>query len=136
MKTQSTLLFISMLFSEALSLTCLEFVPSSGKCEQTTCRDQCLTATYSVYVNGAKLSHTSLKTCGMPEMCTGASMNLGEVKVNSNVKCCKTDFCNTETLPETRKQTHNDKKCFTCNANDCSGTVQCEGSEDRCIAAS
>ncbi|XP_060793733.1 phospholipase A2 inhibitor and Ly6/PLAUR domain-containing protein-like [Neoarius graeffei] len=139
MKSQVTLLLICMLFSKALSLTCHQCVPSaSGKCteEQTTCSDQCLTSTTAVYMSGTKLTDVNIKTCGMPELCATGSMNIGTVKVTSNTKCCSTNLCNSETLPALPKQAPNGRMCYTCDANDCSGTVNCEGNEDRCISAS
>ncbi|XP_060793736.1 urokinase plasminogen activator surface receptor-like isoform X2 [Neoarius graeffei] len=87
-------------------------------------------------MSGTKLTDVNIKTCGMPELCATGSMNIGTVKVTSNTKCCSTNFCNSETLPALPKQAPNGRMCYTCDANDCSGTVNCEGNEDRCISAS
>ncbi|KAF4078462.1 hypothetical protein AMELA_G00199400 [Ameiurus melas] len=136
MKCQVTLLLICMLFSKVLSLTCQQCIPKlSGKCtdEQVTCADQCLTATTSVYRGGVKVSDVNVKTCGTAETCVSGSMNLGAMKIFNNAKCCKTDLCNAETAP---KQAPNGRTCYSCDANSCSETVNCEGSEDRCISAS
>ncbi|KAF4078444.1 hypothetical protein AMELA_G00199420 [Ameiurus melas] len=138
MKSQVTLLLICMLFCKAQSLTCHQCIyPLSGTCTDTqTCADQCLTSTTSVYMGGAKVSDVNVKTCGTAEMCVSGSMNLGTMKVINNAKCCKTDLCNTETLPAPLEQAPNGRSCYSCDANGCSVKVNCEGSEDRCISAS
>ncbi|XP_053542052.1 phospholipase A2 inhibitor NAI [Ictalurus punctatus] len=136
MKSQVTLLLICMLFSKVLSLTCQQCIPkSSEKCteEQVTCADQCLTATTSLYRGGERVSDVNVKTCGTAETCVTGSMNLGAMKIVNNSKCCKTDLCNAETAP---KQAPNGRSCYSCDANSCSETVNCEGSEDHCISAS
>ncbi|MCI4387802.1 hypothetical protein PGIGA_G00078450 [Pangasianodon gigas] len=77
---------------------------------------------------------TALKTCGVPELCSTESVNLGEVKVTRNVKCCNTTRCNTETLPVLPEQRANGKMCYSCKDNDCSQTVDCVGNELHCIS--
>ncbi|XP_053096508.1 phospholipase A2 inhibitor gamma subunit B-like isoform X2 [Pangasianodon hypophthalmus] len=139
MTSQVTLLLICMLFSRALSLTCLQCLPSvSGTCNniQTTCPDQCLTLTTSVYSSGTNLSYGKMKTCGMTEMCVSMSMNLGMMKMTYNAKCCSTDLCNSETLPALPQQAPNGRMCYTYAANGYSGKMSCEGNEDRCMTAS
>ncbi|KAF4078469.1 hypothetical protein AMELA_G00199440 [Ameiurus melas] len=82
------------------------------------------------------MSDANMKACGTPETCVSESMNLGVMKMVNNVKCCKTDLCNAETLPASQKQAPNGRSCYTCDANGCSVKVNCEGSEDRCISVS
>ncbi|XP_053338660.1 urokinase plasminogen activator surface receptor-like isoform X1 [Clarias gariepinus] len=136
MNSQVTSLIFCTLFSKALSLTCQQCLPLTGNCEQTTCTDQCLTSTTSVYMSGIKSPDVTLKTCGTPEVCVSGSMNLGAMKMGFNSKCCKTNNCNSETLPALPRQSPNGKICYTCEGDSCSGTVNCEGNEDRCITAS
>ncbi|TSL61118.1 Urokinase plasminogen activator surface receptor [Bagarius yarrelli] len=138
MKSQVTLLLVCMLFSEAISLACHQCLPTIGGClsEAATCPDQCLTATTSVYINGAKFSDISMKTCGTADLCATGSINLGSMKVINNAKCCKTDFCNSETLSAVSKQAPTGRMCYTCGNNSCSERMTCEGNEDRCITAS
>ncbi|XP_026777120.2 urokinase plasminogen activator surface receptor [Pangasianodon hypophthalmus] len=136
MSSQVTLLLICMLFSRAMSLKCQQCIATSRTCEEITCVDQCLTMTTSVYTNGVKGADVNIKTCGVPEMCVRGSMNLGMMKIVNNAKCCKTDLCNTETLPALPQQAPNGRMCYTCDANGCSGKMSCEGDEDRCISAS
>ncbi|XP_027021078.2 urokinase plasminogen activator surface receptor-like [Tachysurus fulvidraco] len=138
MKIQVSLLLTCMLFSKALSLNCYQCLSAISECtnEQITCPDQCLAATTSVYLNGAKISESNMKTCGVAEMCISGSMNLGMMKVANNAKCCTTNLCNSETIPAPAKQVPNGKKCYTCDKDGCSATLNCEGNEERCISAS
>ncbi|XP_027020998.2 urokinase plasminogen activator surface receptor-like [Tachysurus fulvidraco] len=139
MKTQVVLLLICMLFSKAMSLNCYQCLPSlTGPCtnEQITCSDQCASTTMSVYTGDTKLQDVSVKTCSVQELCVSGSMNLGITKVTNNAQCCSTNLCNSVTLPALPKQVSNGRMCYTCDSNDCSRTVNCEGTEDRCISAS
>ncbi|KAK3547195.1 hypothetical protein QTP86_017564, partial [Hemibagrus guttatus] len=138
MTTQISLLLICMLFSKALSLKCHQCVSAFSECnnEEKTCPDQCLTSTTSVYAGVGKMTDISIKTCGTPAECISGSMNLGVTKVVHSSKCCKTDFCNSETLPALSKQVSNGKKCYTCGSDGCSEIMNCEGNEDRCVSAS
>ncbi|XP_062872164.1 urokinase plasminogen activator surface receptor-like [Trichomycterus rosablanca] len=81
-------------------------------------------------------TYTNMKTCGSSGLCTNNSMsysiNYGLVKVATVVKCCTTDLCNTDSPAD---QSANGKTCYTCESNDCLKTLNCEGSEDRCITA-
>ncbi|XP_053338074.1 urokinase plasminogen activator surface receptor-like [Clarias gariepinus] len=139
MKSQVTLLLICMLFSKALSLTCQQCLPTgtSATCQPTqiTCPNQCLTSTITAYSNGVKFTDY-IQTCGTPDLCVSGSLNMGSVKVTTNSKCCSTDFCNTEKLPELPQQPPNGRMCYTCNNDKCLETVSCTGDEDRCISAS
>ncbi|GAA6074609.1 prostate stem cell antigen precursor-like [Tachysurus ichikawai] len=87
-------------------------------------------------VGGAKISEANMKNCGVAEMCISGSMNLGMMKVANNAKCCKTNLCNSEAILAPSKQVPNGKKCYTCDKDGCSVTLNCEGTEDRCISAS
>ncbi|KAK2824886.1 hypothetical protein Q7C36_018813 [Tachysurus vachellii] len=138
MKTQVVLLLVCMLFSKALSLNCYQCLPSlTGPCtnEQTTCSDQCASSTISVFTSGTK-QDISMKTCGVEDLCVSGSMNIGIVKVTNNAQCCSTNLCNSGTPPALPKQVPNGRVCYTCDTNDCSAKVYCEGNEDRCISAS
>ncbi|KAK2824885.1 hypothetical protein Q7C36_018812 [Tachysurus vachellii] len=136
---QVSLLLTCMLFSKALSLNCYQCVSSSSvECskEQVTCPDQCFAATTSVYLSGTMMSEINSKTCGVAEMCVSWSMNLGIMKVTNNAKCCKTNLCNSETIPAPSKQVPNGKRCYTCESDNCKASLNCEGDEDHCISAS
>ncbi|MCJ8742043.1 hypothetical protein PDJAM_G00077700, partial [Pangasius djambal] len=58
------------------------------------------------------------------------------MKVTNNAKCCSTDLCNSETLQALPKQDPNGRMCYRCDGTSCSGTVSCEGVEDRCLSVS
>ncbi|KAF5888927.1 urokinase plasminogen activator surface receptor-like, partial [Clarias magur] len=98
MKSQVTLLLICMLFSKALSLTCMQLIPRINSPEEITCADQCLTST--IYTSDGSVPAELVKTCGTPETCVRGIINLGVHKMFTNTKCCKTDNCNTESLPD------------------------------------
>ncbi|XP_058265271.1 phospholipase A2 inhibitor gamma subunit B-like isoform X1 [Hemibagrus wyckioides] len=136
MMIQISLLLICMLFSTALSLKCHQCVSASSVCtnQEISCPDQCVTATSIVQAIGvAKTTDINLKGCGSAEECTKKSMNLGVMKMVYSPKCCKTDFCNSETLQDLPKQVPNGKNCYTCGSDGCSEIMNCEGIEDRCI---
>ncbi|XP_053339386.1 urokinase plasminogen activator surface receptor-like [Clarias gariepinus] len=120
-----------------LSLTCQQCQSlTNAPCQitQTTCSNQCLASTITVYTNGAKVDK-NIQTCGAPDLCVNGSLNTGTVNVSINTKCCSTDLCNTEKLPELPQQPSNGRMCYTCNNDKCSETVSCTGDEDRCISA-
>ncbi|KAF4078471.1 hypothetical protein AMELA_G00199460 [Ameiurus melas] len=132
-----TLFLICTLFSEVLSLVCQYSVclSGSGQCKSTeiNCPNQCVSITSIKYTDG-KSSTKVVKTCGTKELCLIGSVNLGDVKVAQNAKCCNTTLCNTETLADLPKQRANGKMCYSCTGNDCSQTVDCEGNESQCIS--
>ncbi|KAM9445845.1 uncharacterized protein Hap1MRO34_024582 [Clarias gariepinus] len=139
MKSQVTLLLICMLFPKALSLTCQQCLPLAAvpcKITQIPCSNQCLTSTTAMYMNSIQISNDSSQICGTSNNCVSGSITTGTVKVSINTKCCSTDLCNNQTLPELSQQSTNGKICYTCDESSCSGTVSCRGDEDRCISAS
>uniref|UniRef100_A0A3B4D5A8 UPAR/Ly6 domain-containing protein n=1 Tax=Pygocentrus nattereri TaxID=42514 RepID=A0A3B4D5A8_PYGNA len=80
---------------------------------------------------GAGAEHTiRTKDCARAAECVSGSLNLGVMKMSLNTQCCTSDRCNT--LPF---GSPNGKKCFMCTDKDCSGTVSCEGDQDRCVSA-
>ncbi|XP_061096525.1 urokinase plasminogen activator surface receptor-like [Conger conger] len=49
-------------------------------------------------------------------------------------QCCESDLCNSQEPPALPESSTNGKKCFTCAADDnCTSTLECKGSEDRCF---
>ncbi|XP_060792810.1 uncharacterized protein LOC132896113 [Neoarius graeffei] len=144
MKTQITLLLICMISSGALSLQCHPIIYNDTLDDYiyTECNDMCARTTTSVDiylvsgVSGLTLRAVDdLMSCGSPEICVNASMNIGLVKIANNTKCCSNYRCNNETLPVMPEQSINGRRCYTCNENDCSNKLHCEGAEDRCITA-
>ncbi|XP_026776492.3 ly6/PLAUR domain-containing protein 8 [Pangasianodon hypophthalmus] len=144
MRTQVTLLLICMISSGALSLQCYPYFYdyTDYKYKPTNCTNRCASTTTSVDiylisgVSGVTYSDWAYDfSCGSPEQCVNTSINIGVVKIANNTQCCTTNLCNNRTLPVMPQQPINGRKCYTCNENDCSRTLHCEGAEDRCITA-
>ncbi|KAF7696311.1 hypothetical protein HF521_006405 [Silurus meridionalis] len=143
MKTQLTLLLVCTIFSGAWSLECYPYTYDYDYTGTfTNCSSTCssTTTTVDIYlVSGVSgLSFTTVDydfSCGSPEKCVNTSINIGVVRITNNTQCCSTNHCNNDTLPEMPQQSINGKKCYTCNENDCSQNLYCEGKEDRCITA-
>ncbi|KAI4879259.1 hypothetical protein NFI96_003947 [Prochilodus magdalenae] len=134
---QVTLGLISVIFPKVLALQCYQCIPGqNGACTDTEidCPDQCASGTVLVSV-GVQQHKLSAKNCTAAEECINGSLNLGLVKATINTKCCNTDLCNNQTVPVLPFGAPNGKKCYTCTNNECTGTVNCEGDEDRCISA-
>ncbi|XP_046724751.1 urokinase plasminogen activator surface receptor-like [Silurus meridionalis] len=83
--------------------------------------------------------------CVIDMQCTSESVNLKNLLIAMNMKCCSTDLCNNDTTPVLLNQTANGQKCYTCVGQNCnaecqgrhcnktSEIVECVGNEDRCI---
>ncbi|XP_062372644.1 urokinase plasminogen activator surface receptor-like isoform X2 [Sardina pilchardus] len=77
---------------------------------------------------------SNVRCCVQPDHCIAGSINLGVSKRTINTECCGKELCNTKNTPEFNKDdTPNGKKCFTCEGNDCTKTMDCVGNEDHCI---
>ncbi|XP_046894659.1 urokinase plasminogen activator surface receptor-like [Hypomesus transpacificus] len=72
------------------------------------------------------------KSCAVPAECLTGSLNFGISRINN--KCCTTDLCNSQTVPESSSSTPNGKQCFTCNGQDCLTTLNCLGDDNSCIS--
>ncbi|KAI4891291.1 hypothetical protein NFI96_030830 [Prochilodus magdalenae] len=128
---------LSSLQLKHIKLQCYQCIPGlNGTCTdtQTFCSDQCGSATVLVSADGQE-KERKVKDCAATEECVNGSLNLGFVKTTINTKCCNTDLCNNQTVPALAFGAPNGKKCFTCINNDCRGTVNCAGDEDRCISS-
>ncbi|XP_051261608.1 urokinase plasminogen activator surface receptor-like [Dicentrarchus labrax] len=133
-----TLIFGAVLLSEAYSLICHKCLPgSTATCEFKTCPSvgyQCSVLRITSYAGGSKLSDIQMKTCVLNEDCAEGSVNFGLTRNVITSKCCNSNLCNTETAPEPSESEPNGKKCFHCNGNVCTTTVNCLGNEDHCIS--
>ncbi|XP_060934143.1 phospholipase A2 inhibitor and Ly6/PLAUR domain-containing protein-like [Limanda limanda] len=140
-----------------LSLTLIWTLSSTGEalvCE--TCTDaacsttvpvtcstetMCITASIQVVTFGTP-GQQIYKACAPPSLCpsTGSqifSVNLGVSSALANAACCSTDSCNSNTLPFPVVPAVNSLQCHLCNpvTSDCSSSIQCRGTEDRCFQA-
>ncbi|XP_072552242.1 ly6/PLAUR domain-containing protein 3-like [Salminus brasiliensis] len=136
MKLQVTLLLSCLLLPEALALKCYECIPVlSGTCTNTEkdCPDQCASANTAISVAGVQQS-IQAKSCAAAAECVSGSLNLGDMKISINTQCCSTNLCNSQAVPALSRGSPNGKQCYTCVKDDCTGTVNCEGDEDRCVS--
>ncbi|XP_055781347.1 uncharacterized protein LOC129857286 isoform X1 [Salvelinus fontinalis] len=130
-------ILVSLLLPKAYSLKCFECTPGeSGACTdmETDCPTQCGNTRITSYMGGTKVSDVNMKSCSVPAQCLTASVNFGMTRTMIASKCCNTDLCNSQSIPESTETTPNGKKCFTCTGTDCTSALSCVGDEDRCIS--
>ncbi|XP_034438134.1 phospholipase A2 inhibitor and Ly6/PLAUR domain-containing protein-like [Hippoglossus hippoglossus] len=141
-----------------LSLTLIWVLSSTGEalvCETCTNADcsttaavtcptgtMCITASIQAVSSGTPGTQI-YKACAPPSLCpsTGSqtfSVNLGVSSSLASATCCSTDNCNSVTLPFPVVPADNSLQCHVCNpiTSDCSLSIQCKGTEDRCFQAS
>ncbi|XP_053286867.1 mucin-2 isoform X2 [Pleuronectes platessa] len=140
-----------------LSLTLIWALTSTGEalvcetCTNVTCSTtsavtcpterMCITASIQAVSSGTP-GQQIYKACAPPSLCpaTGSqtfSVNLGVSSSLVSATCCNTDRCNSNTLPFPVVPVDNSLQCHVCNPIifDCSSSVQCRGTEDRCFEA-
>ncbi|XP_035259875.1 lymphocyte antigen 6A-2/6E-1-like [Anguilla anguilla] len=142
MKPLVTLALACALFSGVYALDCYEcLLTATETClsdATKTCpasQTNCNSATVAVYVGDTLTSTIKGMSCAAQAECVSGSVNFGIARTTINTECCSTDLCNTALAPELPNSSPNGKKCFTCVGNDCTSTLECKGSEDRCIKA-
>ncbi|CAB1439843.1 unnamed protein product, partial [Pleuronectes platessa] len=140
-----------------LSLTLIWALTSTGEalvcetCTNVTCSNtsavtcptgtMCITASIQAVSSGTP-GQQIYKACAPPSLCpaTGSqtfSVNLGVSSSLVSATCCNTDSCNSNILPFPVVPADNSLQCHVCNPIifDCSSSVQCRGTEDRCFEA-
>ncbi|KAK6326597.1 hypothetical protein J4Q44_G00022420 [Coregonus suidteri] len=132
-------ILVSVLLPKAYSLKCFECIPGvSGTCtdKQIDCPNptQCGNTRITSYAGDTKVLDVNAKSCAVPTECFSAAVNFGIARTTITSKCCNTDLCNSQSVPESTKPTPNGKKCFTCTGTDCTSALSCLGDEDRCIS--
>ncbi|XP_034439609.1 phospholipase A2 inhibitor and Ly6/PLAUR domain-containing protein-like [Hippoglossus hippoglossus] len=102
----------------------------------------CITASIQAVSSGTP-GQQIYKACAPPSLCpsTGSqtfSVNLGVSSALASATCCSTDNCNSVTLPFPVVPADNSLLCHVCDpiTFDCSLSIQCKGTEDRCFQAS
>ncbi|XP_030249246.1 urokinase plasminogen activator surface receptor [Sparus aurata] len=134
------LIFGIVLLPKAQTLKCYECLPQGGMSCTDTQKEcpaagyQCGAMSIASYAGGAKVVDMNMKTCTLPDQCFEGSLNFGIAKTVIATKCCTTDLCNNKPATEPGKTNPNGKKCYFCNGNTCTGTLNCEGNEDHCIS--
>ncbi|XP_036393955.1 urokinase plasminogen activator surface receptor-like [Megalops cyprinoides] len=137
-----SLLFVCALISKAYPLQCNQCIPTGvGSCTQTqeTCpafQTRCGSVTVASYMGSFKLAEVNMKSCAAPAECVSGSVNFGVSRTTVSTRCCDGNLCNTQNAPALPDGSPNGKQCFTCEGTDCTHTLKCLGSEDRCIKAS
>ncbi|KAM9723417.1 urokinase plasminogen activator surface receptor-like [Menidia menidia] len=126
------------LLPKADSLKCYEcLMGMSGNCQDTKecpSKDhQCSSVRIVSYVGGSKLSDVEAKACSLAQECVEGSVNFGVAKTRIASKCCNSELCNVQSAPDVSKSSPNGKKCFSCEGETCTKTLNCEGSEDHCL---
>ncbi|XP_053183516.1 urokinase plasminogen activator surface receptor-like [Scomber japonicus] len=133
------LIFGIVLLPKAYTLKCYDCQPGpSGSCTETTieCPLQCGAMRMSTSAGGSIVSDVTMKSCVPAQQCFDLSINFGMARHIISNKCCTTDLCNKQAAPEPSKSSPNGKKCYYCNGQTCTATLNCEGNEDHCISTS
>nr|XP_046170403.1 urokinase plasminogen activator surface receptor-like isoform X1 [Oncorhynchus gorbuscha] len=126
-------------FIKAYSLKCFECTPGeSGACTNTQIDclypAQCGSSRIISYAGDRKVLDINAKSCAVSAECLSTSVNFGIARTTIASKCCNTDLCNSQNVPEPTKGLPNGKTCFTCIGTDCMSTLSCLGDEDHCIS--
>uniref|UniRef100_A0A3B5QR19 Urokinase plasminogen activator surface receptor-like n=1 Tax=Xiphophorus maculatus TaxID=8083 RepID=A0A3B5QR19_XIPMA len=135
-----TLVLVVLFLPEADTLTC-ECVPGPYvNCSKETTKcpsqyDRCLVATEVKVKGGANVTERNYKGCITSDLCLNYSINVGAYRIVQSSKCCSEDLCNAQinyTKPEYNSTT-NGKKCFSCDGENCTKTLNCAGDENYCV---
>ncbi|XP_065100322.1 uncharacterized protein [Paramisgurnus dabryanus] len=72
------------------------------------------------------------KGCTVNENCVSGSVNNGDFRTVTSIKCCNTDLCNSKDAP-VPSNSPNGKQCYYCDAQGCFNKLNCLGDEDYCF---
>uniref|UniRef100_A0A3Q2QH75 Plasminogen activator, urokinase receptor n=1 Tax=Fundulus heteroclitus TaxID=8078 RepID=A0A3Q2QH75_FUNHE len=133
-----TLIVGIWLLPKANTLKCYECIPgTTGTCtdqakECTSSDNRCAAMTLLTYTGDSKPREIKAKMCTQAEGCVKGSVNFGSDKTVTVTECCASDLCNTKHVSEP-KSIPNGKKCYSCEGQQCTRTLNCEGDQDYCI---
>uniref|UniRef100_A0A3Q2GK76 UPAR/Ly6 domain-containing protein n=1 Tax=Cyprinodon variegatus TaxID=28743 RepID=A0A3Q2GK76_CYPVA len=134
-KTAATTEATITLYSDTLN--CYQCLPdSTGTCTEGTAT--CATQSNhmcSLLIGSSKLSEVQARGCGVPEECVDGSLNLGTDRTVVETTCCSTDLCNTNYPAVSSNPPPNGKKCFFCDGQSCTNTLNCVDDENYCVKA-
>ncbi|CAM4328539.1 unnamed protein product [Leuciscus chuanchicus] len=85
------------------------------------------------YMAGRK-HETIEEACVRASECKSWSITATPIRMEYSVQCCDTDMCNDSPAPDLNSQP-NGKKCYSCDWEGCSQTVDCMGNENHCFTA-
>uniref|UniRef100_A0A3Q4BL76 UPAR/Ly6 domain-containing protein n=1 Tax=Mola mola TaxID=94237 RepID=A0A3Q4BL76_MOLML len=77
----------------------------------------------------------NMKSCVLADECVEGSVNFGISRIVFMSKCCSSDLCNNQALPDPGKSIPNGRKCYQCNEETCAETLHCLGNEEHCVSA-
>ncbi|XP_047455195.1 urokinase plasminogen activator surface receptor-like [Mugil cephalus] len=127
-----------VLLPEASTLRCYDcYSGPDGNCTKTAqCPSEkylCAVQRYVHYTNGSEDRNDTIRSCALPKECGELSLSYGFDRGVIASKCCNTDLCNTQPVPEITPPVPSGRKCSTCDKQGCNTTLNCLGNEDRCI---
>lgn len=105
-------------------------------CSEKPCPGQRCASMHMVnYIGDTKQNENHVRGCVPPQQCIQGSINFGVSRTVLGIKCCDADLCNSQDfdLGNVSLAT-NGKKCFYCDGQQCTKTLNCLGDEDRCIS--
>uniref|UniRef100_A0A3Q3XE82 UPAR/Ly6 domain-containing protein n=1 Tax=Mola mola TaxID=94237 RepID=A0A3Q3XE82_MOLML len=126
-----TLMLGIVLLPKVYTLKCYKCLPeSSGSCKITvkdcsSLKYQCGALRIISFVGGSKFADLHMKTCLLADECVENSVNFGISRIHDQCKIYVT---------EPDKSTPNGRKCYHCQGEKCTATLNCEGNEDHCIS--
>ncbi|XP_047215854.1 urokinase plasminogen activator surface receptor-like isoform X2 [Girardinichthys multiradiatus] len=133
-----TLLIGIWLLPKVNTLNCYECVPGTSE----TCTDTakecpspdnlCAAMTLVTYTGGSKDKEIKAKMCALARDCVEGSANFGSDKTVIVSECCTSELCNSQYVSE-HKSIPNGKTCYSCEGQQCTKTLNCEGDQDYCI---
>ncbi|XP_026118321.1 uncharacterized protein LOC113097297 [Carassius auratus] len=139
-------IFLFILLTGGFGLVCYDCQGPKGiTCEKnTTCDDEqsmCITKRiieYSSSEYGDKVEETIERSCATTYDC-----EIWYITTGNSFQCCDTDLCNEQDdidfsysyYDNVAYYDHDEKKCFTCDEEDCSDIQSCVEDEDYCFTA-